>query len=412
MNSRQRILASIDHREPDVLPIDFGSTSVTGISATTYSKLTKTLGMSDSKTRVYDVVSQLAQPEEEILEKFQSDAIDVGRLYNEDDQAWKDITLPNGTPVQFPAWFQPIPQPDGAWDVYEKEGDRIATMALGATFFDQTCYPYQQGYPPNFKDLPKAMAKVHWSKLARSPWDHSGEPDFWDQLRQRVIAYRQNSMKTIVITAGCSIFEMGCFLRSMENFLVDILASPVQVETLLDALMELHLETLGKICNAVGDVVDILRFGDDLGTNMGPLISPKIYRSLFKPRHKILCDYVKKHSQMRIFLHSCGSVYKLIPDLIEAGYDILNPIQISAKDMEPERLKREFGKNITFWGGGCDTQHVLYKGSPNDVKEHVQKNIEIFAPGGGFIFATVHNILSDVPPENVIAMFEAVNEYR
>jgi uroporphyrinogen decarboxylase len=412
MNSRQRILASIDHCEPDVLPVDFGSTSVTGISATTYFKLTKTLGMSKSKTRVYDVVTQLAQPEQEILEKFQSDAIDVGRLYNEDDRAWKEIILPNGIPVQFPAWFQPIPQPDGAWDVYDQDGDRIATMPLGATFFDQTYFPYRQGYPSNYKDLSKAMAKVHWSKLVRSPWDHSGEPDFWDHLRQRVIAYRQNSEKAIVITAGCSIFEMGCFLRSMENFLVDILASPVEVETLLDALMEMHLETLGKICNAVGDVVDILRFGDDLGTNMGPIMSPKTYRSLFKPRHKILCDYVKKHSQMRIFLHSCGSVYKLIPDLIEAGYDILNPIQISAKDMEPERLKREFGKDITFWGGGCDTQHVLYNGSPEDVKSHVRKNIEIFAPGGGFVFATVHNILSDVPPENVIAMFEAVNEYR
>jgi uroporphyrinogen decarboxylase len=176
--------------------------------------------------------------------------------------------------------------------------------------------------------------------------------------------------------------------------------------------MEMHLETLGKICKAVGDVVDILRFGDDLGTNMGPIMSPRTYRSLFKPRHKILCNYVKEHSQMRTFLHSCGSVYKLIPDLIEVGYDILNPIQISALDMEPERLKREFGKDIAFWGGGCDTQHVLYNGSPDEVKCHVRKNIEIFAPGGGFIFATVHNILSDVPPENVIAMFEAVNEYR
>jgi uroporphyrinogen decarboxylase len=412
MNSRQRILAAINHSEPDVLPVDFGSTSVTGISATTYSRLTQSLGMTRSKTRVYDVVTQLAQPEDEILERFHSDAIDVGRLYNQEDQGWKDITLPNSIQVQFPAWFQPIAQPDGAWDVFDQDGDRIASMPLGATFFDQTYFPYLHGYPSDYKDLSKAMAKVHWSKLARSPWDHSGEPDFWDQLRQRVIAYRQNSDRAIVITAGCSIFEMGCFLRRMDNFLVDILASPVEVERLLDALLEKHLEVLGKICKAVGDVVDILRFGDDLGTNQGPIMSPRTYRSLFKPRHKILCNYVKEHSQMRTFLHSCGSVYKLIPDLIEVGYDILNPIQISAKDMEPERLKREFGKDITFWGGGCDTQNVLYKGSSEDVKNHVRKNIEIFSPGGGFVFATVHNILSDVPAENVIAMFEAVNEYR
>ena len=412
MNSRQRILAAIDHTEPDVLPVDFGSTSVTGISATTYSRLTQSLGMTRSKTRVYDVITQLAQPEDEILKRFHSDAIDVGRLYNQEDQGWKDITLPNSIQVQFPKWFQPIGQPDGAWEVFDQDGDRIASMPLGATFFDQTYFPYLHGYPSDYNDLSKAMAKVHWSKLARSPWDHSGEPDFWNQLRQRVIAYRQNSDRAIVITAGCSIFEMGCFLRRMDNFLVDILASPVEVERLLDALLEKHLEVLGKICKAVGDVADILRFGDDLGTNQGPIMSPRTYRSLFKPRHKILCNYVKEHSQMRTFLHSCGSVYKLIPDLIEVGYDILNPIQISAKDMEPERLKREFGKDITFWGGGCDTQNVLYKGSPEDVKNHVRKNIEIFSPSGGFVFATVHNILSDVPAKNVIAMFEAVNEYR
>jgi uroporphyrinogen decarboxylase len=173
-----------------------------------------------------------------------------------------------------------------------------------------------------------------------------------------------------------------------------------------------HLNSLEKICKAVGDVVDIIRLGDDLGMNTGPLISPSMYRRFFKPRHTILCDYIKKHSHMHIFLHSCGSIYKLIPDLIEAGFEILNPVQTNARDMQPERLKKEFGKDVTFWGGGADTRSVLNFGKPSQVKDHVRANIEILAPGGGFVFNTIHNILPDVPAENIIAMFESINEYR
>ena len=181
---------------------------------------------------------------------------------------------------------------------------------------------------------------------------------------------------------------------------------------MLDALMEIHLVTLENVCNAVGDVVDIIRFGDDLGMDTGPFMRPRIYQQLFKPRHTILCDYVKEHSNMHTFLHSCGSIYKLLPDLIEAGFEIINPVQISSRDMEPERLKKEFGDDITFWGGGADTRRTINHGTPDEVKDHVRHNIEIFSPGGGFVFNTVHNIMPDVPPKNIIAMFEAIDEYR
>jgi uroporphyrinogen decarboxylase len=141
-------------------------------------------------------------------------------------------------------------------------------------------------------------------------------------------------------------------------------------------------------------------------------MSPQTYRKLFKPRHKILIDYVKTHSQMHPFLHSCGSIYKLLPDLIEAGFEIINPVQTNTKDMEPARLKREFGTSLTFWGGGSDTRHILNHGTPEQVKDDVRRNIEILSPGGGFVFNTIHNIMPDVPPENVVAMFAAVDEYR
>jgi len=192
---------------------------------------------------------------------------------------------------------------------------------------------------------------------------------------------------------------------------MDLLAEPEQVERLLDALMEVHLRTLQKVCSAVGDVVDVCRFGDDLGTDTGPFMSPATYRTLFKPRHTKLCEFVHRNSSMHTFLHSCGSIHALLPDLIEAGFEIINPVQTACRDMEAEKLKRDFGKDVTFWGGGCDTREVLNHGSPQQVRDDVRRRIEVLSPGGGFVFNTIHNILPDVPPQNIEAMFDAVREY-
>ncbi len=412
MTSRQRVLASIAHREPDRVPVDLGATPSSGISTIAYYNLKRHLGITEGHVRVYDVVQQLAQPEAFILDRFGIDAVDVGRTFNTRDEDWYDITLPQGITVQFPAWFRPVVREDGAWDGYSSDGTRIATMPAGATFFDGTVHPYLNGYPADYSDLPAAMGKIHWAALVHSPWDSAGQPDFWDRLRANAIALRQNTDRAIMVVAGCNLFEWGTFLRRIDNFLADLAVDQPSVERLLDALMEQHLATLEKVCAAVGDVVDILRFGDDLGTSNGPFMSPTIYRKLFKPRHTILCDYVHRHSSMKTFLHSCGSIYKLLPDLIAAGYDVINPVQTNTRDMEPERLKREFGKDITFWGGGADTRDVLPHGAPAEVKDHVKRRLEIFAPGGGFVFNTVHNILPDVPPENIVAMYEAIAEFN
>lgn len=193
---------------------------------------------------------------------------------------------------------------------------------------------------------------------------------------------------------------------------MDIYTDQDQVEELLDVLMEKHLATLEKVCSSVGDVVDILRFGDDLGMDSGPFMSPKKYKEIFKPRHRQLCEYVHKHSNMKTFLHSCGSIHELMPDLIEAGYDIINPVQTNVYNMEAERLKKDFGKDITFWGGGVNTRAILNKGSIQQVKDDVRRNIDTLLPGGGFVFNPIHNIMPDVPPQNIVAMFEAIDEYR
>jgi len=412
VNSRERIIAAIEHREPDRVPVDLGATPSSGISAIAYGNLKRHLVVTGGNTRIYDVVQQLAQPEDAILDRFGVDAVDIGRAFNTGDAAWRDVLTGDGRPAQYPSWFHPERLADGSWVARIADGTDVARMPAGGTFFDQSCFPYLDGYPADFGGLDGAMGKVLWAALVHSPWDHAGEPGFWDSLREKAIALRASTDRALVIVIGCNLFEWGTFLRRVDGFLCDLADEPEKVEGLLDALMERHLSALEKVCRAVGDVADICRFGDDLGTNGGPFMSPAMYRRFFKPRHARLCAYAHRHSRMKTFLHSCGSIHALLPDLIEAGFDVINPVQTNCRDMEPERLKREFGRDICFWGGGCDTRRVLPAGSPAEVRDHVLRQMEILAPGGGFVFNTVHNILPEVPPANIEAMFGAVDEFN
>ena len=411
MTSRQRILAGIEHREPDRIPLDLGATPSSGISAIAYNNLKKHLGIDGGATKVYDVVQQVVQVEDCIIERFDVDVIDIGRAFNDKESDWYDIYLADGGTAQYPKWFTPQRKENGGYEVYDKDGLLIAKMPAGATFFDQMHFPYLDGYPDDYKELGSAMNKVLWQALAHSPWDSAGLPDFYSILRERALRLRENTDKALMIVCGCNLFEWGTFLRRMDNFLMDIYTAADEVERLLDNLMERHLETLKNVCECVGDVVDILRFGDDLGMNTGLFMSPEKYRSIFKPRHKKLCDYVHTHSGMKTFLHSCGSIYAIIGDLIEAGYDIINPVQTSASDMAPEKLKKEFGRDITFWGGGCNTRSVLNRATPGEVYEYTSRMLDIFAPGGGFVFNQEHNIMPDVPPQNIMAMYKAVKDF-
>ncbi len=411
MTSRERVLAAISHRQPDRVPIDLGSNPSSGISAMAYNKLKAALGITGGHTRIYDVVQQLAQPEDAVLDALGVDVLDIGRAFNTADKDWYDITLADGSTAQYPTWFRPILRGDGAHEV-EQGGLVIARMPHQGAFYDQTHFPYLNGYPDNYADLPAAMRTVLWQALAHSPWDHAADATFWTDLRAKALHLRSTTDKALMVVCGCNLFEWGTFLRRMDNFMMDLLCEPEEVERLVGALMEIHLRGLEKVCSAVGDVVDILRFGDDLGMISGPLMSPACYRSLFKPHHMRLNAYVHANSGMKTFLHSCGSIYRLLPDLIEAGYDIINPVQTNCVEMDPSALKREFGADITFWGGGCDTASVLNKATPEEVRRHVLERCAVFAPGGGFVFNTIHNILPEVPPENVLAAFNAVKNFN
>ena len=413
MTSRERILAAIEHRSADRVPVDMGSTPSSGISAIAYSNLLKHIGREDLPVLIYDVVQQLAQPDISIIDRFGVDVLDIGRTFDTSMSDWKPITLANGDRAYYPAAFNPIKENDGSYCCYDDDGKRmLARMPQGATFFDQTYFPYPDGYPQDYSGLDAEMGSVLWSRYVHSPWNHAGEDGFWEKLRANALHLRESTDKALMIVCGCNLFEWGTFLRRMDNFLMDLYTDPDEVERLLDQLLERHLATLEKVCTYVGDVVDIIRFGDDLGMGTGPFMDPEKYRQLFMPRHKQLCDYVKTHSQMHTFLHSCGSISLLMPHLIEAGIEIFNPVQTNVRNMEPAFLKKEFGQDVTFWGGGIETVGTLNGQDATKIREQVLERMELMSEGGGFVFNTIHNILPDVTPQNIITMFDAVNEFN
>jgi uroporphyrinogen decarboxylase len=412
MNSRERILAAINHKQPDRIPVDLGATPSSGISMVACHNLIQYLGINHFQNHVYDVIQEVTQPEMELLDRFNVDVIDVGRYFNSTEDYWHKLELIKGYPGYYPKWFNPEKQTDGSWLAPGTTGEFIGKMPVGATFFDQMIFPYIGSYPSDFKNISYDMSRVTWGGFGFPPFDRLNEKDFWKMLRKTIIEERSKTDKAFLIGVGCNLFEWGTFLRRIDNFLMDLYMEPVNVHRLLDNLMEKHLDFLSKICEAVGDTVDIIKFGDDLGTNTGPFIPVETYREFFKFRHKKMCDFVKANSEAHTMLHCCGGIYELIPELIEAGFEILNPVQINAINMEPERLKREFGNDLTFWGGGCNTQNILNHANPQKVKDHVKHNLEIFSTGGGYVFNSVHNIMPDVPLENIMAMFETVLEFH
>jgi uroporphyrinogen decarboxylase len=255
------------------------------------------------------------------------------------------------------------------------------------------------------------MGKVVWSFLASPPWDRAGEPGYWEWLKKECAAARQSTDRAIMIAFGGNLLEGLNFLYSIEGSLLLLAGDRQEAARVLDLLVESYLENLEKLLDAVGDNADIIQMGDDLGSQQATLISPAMYREIFKPRHRRLFRFIKDRSRLKIFMHSCGSIRGVLGDLIDCGIDIINPVQTNTQGMEPAELKREFGRHVTFWGGGCETQTVLHSGSPEDVERMVRERLEVFAPGGGYVFNQIHNIMANIPPANAIAMFDAAYRY-
>ncbi|HUX94278.1 MAG TPA: uroporphyrinogen decarboxylase family protein [Bacteroidales bacterium] len=404
MNSRDRLLLALNHKEPDKIPVDLGSSTVTGISAIAYNNLKRHLGI-EKPTRVFDVVQQLANVDMEVIDYFGVDTLDINRL-SVDTGDWYNVELHDGSKAQFPGWYRPIKDKDGSWYTTDNEGTILSKRASGTAFYDQMYFPYEKGYPENLNDLNKALKKISWVVHSHASNLNAGEQ------REKLVKLKESTSKAIVMSGGVKLVELGFFIRRMDNFLIDLMTDEPKLSEMLDILVEMHLAGLEKKCSSLGDIVDVIRFGDDLGMTSGPLIDLETFRKHFKPRYKVLCDYVKQNTDMKIFMHSCGSVRQFIPDFIDVGIDILNPVQTNCHDMDPVSLKKEFGKDIVFWGGGVDTASVLNRATPDEVRRDVLKRCEIFSKDGGFVFAPIHNILSEVPPQNVIAAYDAVKEYN
>ncbi|MCK5198864.1 MAG: methyltransferase, partial [Spirochaetales bacterium] len=393
-----------------------GSNPSSGISAIAHDNLMNHLDWSNESTLIYDVVQQLAQPGEKLIDLLGVDVIDIGRAFNTSDSDWKGVEMANGRTGYYPVWFNPVKDEKGSWNAFHNDGTRIATMPEGSTFFDETCFPFVDGYPESRaamdEALDEAMDKVLWQSLVHSPWDHASESDFWEKLRKGALHLRNTTDKALMIVFGGNLFEWGTFIRRMDNFLMDLYIDRENSAILMELLMERHMKTLEKVCSTVGDVVDIIRFGDGLGMDSGPFMGIDIYRELFHSYRKQMSDYVHKNSSMHTFIHSCGSIYQYIPDLIEEGIEIINPVQTNCHDMDPARLKKEFGKEIVFWGGSMDPREIFNHGTPVKVKEETIRRMQIFAPGGGFVVNNIHNIMPDVPPENILAFYKAAREFK
>ncbi|MCP4215266.1 MAG: methyltransferase [bacterium] len=406
MNSRERVLAALNHKEPDRVPIDFSGHRSSGISAMLYPKLRAFLGLPPRPVRVYDPIQQLAIVDDDMLDMFRVDTIELGRAFALDETDWADWTLPDGTPCQMPAWALPQRQ-ENRWVLRSKSGRVIAHMPDGALYFEQTFYPFHE--KADLDKLPEALDQCMWSAVASPPGPLVSGPRGDEQLVQGARNLRETSDRAIIGLFGGNLLELGQFLYRNDTFLMNLALKPAEIHQFLDRLLAMHMKNLEKYLLLVGQYIDVIVFGDDLGMQIGPQISPHMYREFFKPRHGKMWRRAKELADVKVMLHCCGGIRPLLPDLIDAGLDAVNPVQISCRGMEAEQLKTDFGDQIVFWGGGCDTQHTLPLETAGEVAGHVGRNIEIFKKGGGYVFQQVHNILANVPPENVVAMFNAIH---
>ena len=357
-----------------------GSCQVTGIHVVAYQKLRKSLGLPEVAIELCDAVQQLASIDEDLARRLN---MDTRGLYPLNSHNWRVIE-----------------EDAGEYWVYHDE--------WGITHHR----PKENGLYFSVVKPPLPHTDLTVANISNHPWPDVGNPSRLAGLRQQAEQYRSAGYAVVLKDAFAGIFEFAQRIVGMENLLMMMITSEKVSCALFDKLLELKLDYWQTALAELGDLVDVVTYADDYGTQTSQIISPDMFRRLIKPRVKILFEaFAKLAPHAKRFFHSDGNVRPLIPDFLEMGADILNPIHIRAKDMDPADLKRDFGRDLVFWGGGVDTQGILPNGTPADVKADVRRNIEALAPGGGYVFNTIHNIQSDVPPENIVAMWEALQEY-
>ena len=379
MTSRERMKVALSHKEPDRVPIDLGASIVTSITKAAYVPLREHLGLPVEDVQIYDQVQQLPYLAEDLLERFRVDT--------------RMVQLP---PTHV-AGVEILDDGD-YWAMIDRWGSRMHMPKAGGLYYDWVEFPIKE----------PSMAA-----LDRYSWPEPDPPAVVATLRDQARRLYETTDFALVGSGviGGGIFEQGCRTVGLEDFMMALVLDRPFAERLMDGITEIYLESIRRYLDAVGEYIDVFTFWDDVCGQNGWLISPDLYVGLIKLRQRRLFDAIRRGTDAKIFYYGCGAVFDLIPHLIEIGVDILNPVQVSARGMDSRRLKEQYGKDVTFWGGGVDTQRVLPFGTPEQVRDEVRRRIDDLAPGGGFVFNAVHNIQAFVPPANIVAAFETAFEH-
>lgn len=379
MTSRERVQKTLNHREPDRIPMDLGGSIVTSITKNAYTNLRNLLGLKATEPQIIDIVQQLPRVEQDLREELKVDTIPL-------------------TPNAPSNWQLKIEQEGDYLFFYDEWGSRLRMPKKGGLYFDWYEYPIKEST---------------MDALKKFKWPDPDDPARYEGLKDKAKELYEKTEYAIVGSAlsGGGIFEQPERVRGSAEFLMDLVSNEKFADALMEGFADFYLRQYSHFLDEVGEYIQVIVYWNDMSGQNGPLIAPELYRRLIKPKEKRLFASIKKKTDAKIFYHLCGAAHDFIPDLIETGVDILNPVQVSAEGMNTQKLKREFGKDIVFWGGGCDTQRVLPFGTVQQVKDEVKKRIDDLAPGGGFVFNTVHNIQDGTPPENIMAMFETIREY-
>jgi len=372
LSHRERVIKALSHQEPDRVPFDLGSTANSSIHLLGYQKLKAYFGVEAEDTIIHKMMQTVAV-HEPILQALDIDLRYVG--YGASD---KRPDIPVGE------------------DGYQDEWSVVRRKPPSSLYYDLVKSPL--------------AGSITIQDIVNFPWPDPTDPGYTRGLRDRLLHYRENTDYAIALRLPSVFVHVTQYLRGFEDWFLDLAADKKLAGTLFDAVTEQNTAMAEEMLKVGGDLVDVVCTSDDMGFQTGPMVSPELYRELFKPRHKKFFDMVKKNTSAFVHFHCCGSIYKLLDDLIELGVDVIHPVQVAAKDMDSSVLAPEFGDRLSFWGG-VDTQRVLPKGTTEEVKAEVRRRIRDFAPGGGYILGAVHDIQPDVPVENIIAMYEAGREY-
>jgi uroporphyrinogen decarboxylase len=378
LNSRERVLSALNHQEPDRIPFDLGGTGATGIHKTAYRNLRQHLDLPAVEIRTEDIIQQLAVVDEDVAETLQTDCRNVA---------------PRSSAI-----YNLVLRDEGDYTAYTDEwGIDWRMPKRGGFYYDMQRHPLADA---------ETIADVKGYI-----WPDATDPHRFEGLRERAKAVHDQG-KIVILGGLCAgVTEMHSWLRGFEQYYMDFYLHPDLAEYLMDNVVDLKMAYWQRALVEAGEYVDVVMEADDMAGQDRLLFSPATYRKFVKPRHTRLFSFIKQQAPVRVFFHTCGAIRPLIGELIESGVDILNPVQKSAAGMDLVALKREFGGDVVFWGGGVDTQQVFGTGTLQEVRDDVKHSIDALAPGGGFVFGTVHNTQANVPPENFMAMWETLQTY-